>query len=1050
MFSWFNAFKQTSSIPNESLDSYLVSGGISSDSLDDLAIDRVDASTFRIGGINLSFDGDTNIPVFPNLENCKVYFYNNSGEGTVGVGLVVPDESIIIATFDSDDTRITDYRLSGNFAINTEVNKLIEHSNHILEGIVTVTNNITTVAVSWDTPIKIHLPSKAAGTAVVNTINPGTITLEENEVVYVSINRFNDSVKTVKKGLIDNLNLTADDQFLFMYGSNGQLISSIKIDEGFITQVTESDVTQHQSSITITESQISDLTLYTASDFDIKDLNDEDNLRESWNNKWDYDEDIIKAVKVDNTSNADTVNNLTVLTAVPEGALFTDTTYSNLSEFNNDEGFITQVTESDVTQHQSSITITESQISDLDKYTQAEVDLLVGNANANSLQEVTNIGSTTTNSIELLDNANLTVAGESSFKDLVALIAPQSDAFESEFTRIVNTSTYSEGLLNGQDSWTADNSYQVYNDGTDKAIALITSSNINNETAIKPLPNTLNKTVRMFLSFPASDFTSSVAFRFRSGTTDVLRFNLETDGFKPIIKLETQGGSDSYAIDQELVFDTKYEFLFSINQDDNTFRAFVKGGNYSIYTSLTVDSNPVDSWTLDSTDTVDRLTIISWLNTSQLTHAFLLYSLDIYDMLLPKQTTHKSLSFLNEEGFETGYFTNDWSCNKCISLSSNKGVTIESETIGLNATEEINLSNVLSVDGINNKLTVNELYTATLERHLVTKEYVDNNIITVHNSLSELNEGDYNHLTQSEYDSLSSIDVDNIAYVNTSNVFSQIQTYANTISLTNDYEIVHKKYVDDSFTVHLNENNPHNISLIDIGINSLDDIDDGTTYVKSQNNFSDTYKDKLDLIDASNIAYTDKKNSYTQIQEYAAQPDFTAANNQSIVTKKYVDDNIVTEHNNLTSVQGGTLTQRYHLNEAQHTQATREATSTQNGLLSESDHILFSDKYTQAEVDSFLNNKANTTDIPANLSELNNDEGFITQVTESDVTQHQSSITITESQISDLSKSDITKTVYHGSNANITRPSGFGHVQWVGSIEPINAENNDTWIDTSD
>ena len=39
--------------------------------------------------------------------------------------------------------------------------------------------------------------------------------------------------------------------------------------------------------------------------------------------------------------NADTVNDLTVLTAVPSGAVFTDTTYTNLSEFTNDTNFIT-------------------------------------------------------------------------------------------------------------------------------------------------------------------------------------------------------------------------------------------------------------------------------------------------------------------------------------------------------------------------------------------------------------------------------------------------------------------------------------------------------------------------------------------------------------------------------------------------------------------------------------------------------------------------------------------------------------------------------------
>lgn len=55
------------------------------------------------------------------------------------------------------------------------------------------------------------------------------------------------------------------------------------------------------------------------------------NERTAWNAKWDYDESTIKSVKVDSSINADTVNNLTVLTAVPANAKFTDTVYSHPS-----------------------------------------------------------------------------------------------------------------------------------------------------------------------------------------------------------------------------------------------------------------------------------------------------------------------------------------------------------------------------------------------------------------------------------------------------------------------------------------------------------------------------------------------------------------------------------------------------------------------------------------------------------------------------------------------------------------------------------------------
>ena len=58
------------------------------------------------------------------------------------------------------------------------------------------------------------------------------------------------------------------------------------------------------------------------------------------------------------------------LTSIPAGFdddVDNDTTYTDLSEFNNDVGFITDytVTEADVTQHEAALTITESQITDL-------------------------------------------------------------------------------------------------------------------------------------------------------------------------------------------------------------------------------------------------------------------------------------------------------------------------------------------------------------------------------------------------------------------------------------------------------------------------------------------------------------------------------------------------------------------------------------------------------------------------------------------------------------------------------------------------------------
>lgn len=37
----------------------------------------------------------------------------------------------------------------------------------------------------------------------------------------------------------------------------------------------------------------------------------------------------------------------------------------------------------------------------------------------------------------------------------------------------------------------------------------------------------------------------------------------------------------------------------------------------------------------------------------------------------------------------------------------------------------------------------------------------------------------------------------------------------------------------------------------------------------------------------------------------------------------------------------------------------------------------------------------------------------------------------------------------HGAVAGTARPSGFASIEWVGTVEPSNAVNGDTWIDTT-
>lgn len=39
--------------------------------------------------------------------------------------------------------------------------------------------------------------------------------------------------------------------------------------------------------------------------------------------------------------------------------------------------------------------------------------------------------------------------------------------------------------------------------------------------------------------------------------------------------------------------------------------------------------------------------------------------------------------------------------------------------------------------------------------------------------------------------------------------------------------------------------------------------------------------------------------------------------------------------------------------------------------------------------------------------------------------------------------------VVHEADANVERPTDFASVEWIGSVEPANATNSDTWWRTS-
>jgi hypothetical protein len=194
---------------------------------------------------------------------------------------------------------------------------------------------------------------------------------------------------------------------------------------GFITDymVTESDVTQYQSALTISENQISDLQNYLVS----SDLN-------SYATK-SYVDSEISTLVASAPGTLDTLNELasalgndanfatTVSNQIGQKANTADlasvavsgsyndlsnlpTIPSNTNQLANGAGFITDytVTQADVTQHESSITITKAQISDLSVPTNtSDLNNDTGfiSAESDTLDTVTNRGFSTTNAISV-------------------------------------------------------------------------------------------------------------------------------------------------------------------------------------------------------------------------------------------------------------------------------------------------------------------------------------------------------------------------------------------------------------------------------------------------------------------------------------------------------------------------------------------------------------------------------------------------------------------------------------------------------------------------
>jgi hypothetical protein len=195
----------------------------------------------------------------------------------------------------------------------------------------------------------------------------------------------------------DTVTITGPDTSSFITASSTDTltnksgnISQFTNDSGYKTAVSQSDVTQHQAALSITESQVSDLGSYiTASSTDTL-TNKTFNANGTGNSITNLEvaDFATGIVDTDFTSVSAADNTLASAKAIKayvdtqDGNIASDTlTFTNksgnISQWTNDSNYLTSVSESDVTAHEAALSITESQISDLGSYiTDANITLV--------------------------------------------------------------------------------------------------------------------------------------------------------------------------------------------------------------------------------------------------------------------------------------------------------------------------------------------------------------------------------------------------------------------------------------------------------------------------------------------------------------------------------------------------------------------------------------------------------------------------------------------------------------------------------------------------
>ena len=214
--------------------------------------------------------------------------------------------------------------------------------------------------------------------------------------------------------------------------------------------VSQSDVTNHQAALSITESQISDLGSYVTSGT----LNPI--LYQSLTNlpAASSNHGAIAHVHAENAmffAHAGSWNKLASYSDLSSLGGGDAMRGDNVSEFVNDTGYLTQVTEADVTGHQAALLVSESQISDLGNYATG----LLFSSVSNTLSLVDSSGNKIGADVDLssyIDDTNLSyiTGGAIDSSGIATFTRDDSSTFSVDFSTLLSQGVSQSDVTNHQ------------------------------------------------------------------------------------------------------------------------------------------------------------------------------------------------------------------------------------------------------------------------------------------------------------------------------------------------------------------------------------------------------------------------------------------------------------------------------------------------------------------------------------------------------------------------------------------------------------------------